>query len=84
LDKQTEVHFDFENTPKRFLDVETGEHIDLYSDSIKVAYQDSVAQYFEALKLKCAQYRIKYVSVDIGNDFSTVFNTFMTERQKFI
>ena len=84
LDKQTEVHFDFENTPKRFLDVETGEHIDLYSDSIKGAYEHSVEQYFEALKLKCAQYRIKYVDVDIGTDFSTVLNTFMTERQKFL
>ncbi len=84
LDKETEVHFDFENTPKRFLDVETGEHIDLYSDAIKEAYKNRVAQYFEALKLKCAQYRIKYVGVDIGDDFSTVLNTFMTERQRFL
>ena len=35
IDEQTELRFDFENTPKRFLDVETGEHIDLYSDAIK-------------------------------------------------
>ncbi len=84
LDKDTEVHFDFENTPKRFLDVETGEHIDLYSDSIKEAYENRVAKYFEDLKLKCAQYRIKYVGVDIGGNFSTILNTFMTERQKFL
>ncbi|HET8737320.1 MAG TPA: DUF58 domain-containing protein [Pricia sp.] len=84
LDKETELHFDFENTPKRFLDVETGEHIDLYSDTIKNAYKSRVGEYFDALKLKCAQYRIKYVGVDIGGDFSTVLNTFMTERQKFL
>ena len=84
LDKETEFRFDFENTPKRYVDVETGEHIDLYSDTIKEAYETSVSQYFEDLKLKCAQYRIKYVGVDIGDDFSTVLNTFITERQKFV
>ena len=28
LDKEHELNFDFDNTPKRFVDVETGEHID--------------------------------------------------------
>tara|TARA_R110002167_G_scaffold134051_7_gene319398 strand:- start:19205 stop:19885 length:681 start_codon:yes stop_codon:yes gene_type:complete len=84
MDKSTEYHFDFENTPKRFMDVETGEHIDLYSDTIKEAYEQSVAQYFEALKLKCAQYRIKYVEVDVKADFSKVLNTYLVERQNFL
>lgn len=84
LDADKESHFNFENTPKRFVDVETGEHIDLYSDNIKEAYEKSVGTYFEALKMKCAQYRIKYVEVDVKGDFSTIFNTYMTERQKFL
>ena len=84
LDKATEFHFDFENTPKRFLDVETGEHIDLYSDTIKEAYEKSVADFFEALKLKCAQYRIKYVDVDVKANFSKVLNTYLVERQRFL
>lgn len=84
MDKATELHFDFENTPKRFLDVETGEHIDLYSDAIKENYEKGVHEYLEALKLKCAQYRIKYVDVDISSNFAKVLNTFMTERQKFL
>ena len=84
LDKKTEFHFDFENTPKRFQDVETGAHIDLYADTIKEAYETRVSEYFDALKLKCAQYRIKYFGVDIQDDFSTVLNTFMTERRQFL
>jgi len=84
LDKEKEQHFDFENTPKRVLDVETGEHIDLYSDNIKEAYEASVGAYFEELKLKCAQYRIKYVDVDVRGDFSKVLNTYLVERQKFL
>lgn len=84
LDTKTEYHFDFENTPKRFLDVETGEHIDVYSNTIKEAYEKSIAAYFDALRLQCAQYRIKYVEVDVRADFSKIFNTYMIERQKFL
>ena len=84
LDADKEAHFNFENTPKRFIDVETGEHIDLYAETIKEAYEKSVGDYFEALKMKCAQYRIKYVEVDVRADFSKIFNTYMTERQKFL
>ena len=34
LDYKHELSFDFENTPKRFVDVESGSHIDLYADNI--------------------------------------------------
>jgi len=84
LDHQHELNFDFENTPKRFVDVETGNHIELYAGNIKSAYRQKVEQYQESLKLKCAQYKIKYVNVDINSNFSKVLNTFMVERQKFI
>ncbi|PHQ61051.1 MAG: DUF58 domain-containing protein [Maribacter sp.] len=84
IDTDTELHFNFENTPRRFLDVETGEHIDLYSDTIKDAYKKYVDHYFAALKLKCAQYKIRYVDVNVKADFSLVLNTYMVERQKFM
>ncbi len=84
LDKETELHFNFENTPKRYLDVETGEHIDLYSETIQEAYEAGLTQYMDSLRLKCAQYKIKYVDIDIRQPFSKVLNTFMIERQKFL
>lgn len=84
LDAATEVNFDFENTPKRFIDVETGEHINLYADTVKEAYLKELIGYKENLKLKCSQYKIKYVDVDVQGDFSRILNTYMTERQKFL
>ena len=84
IDKETEKEFNFENSPKRFLDVETGEHIDLYADTIKEAYEKNVTSYFESLKLNCAQYKIRYVEVDVKEDFSKVLNTYLVERQKFL
>ena len=84
LDYETEVKFDFENTPKRYIDVETGQHIDLYADTIKEAYENEVRAYTNALSLNCAKYRIKYVPVDIREPFDKVLNTFMVERQMFV
>ncbi|NAS10519.1 DUF58 domain-containing protein [Poritiphilus flavus] len=84
LDNKTEVDFDFENVPKRFVDVETGEHIDLYADTIKDAYKETLEESIKRLQLQCAQYKIKYVGVDIGQSFAKVLNTFMIERQKFV
>ncbi|NNC49509.1 MAG: DUF58 domain-containing protein [Flaviramulus sp.] len=84
FDKEKELRFDFDNTPKRFIDVETGEHINLYADSIKENYSKAVKDYFDALRLKCAQYKIKYVEADINKEFNKILTTYMIERQKFV
>ncbi|MFT5984395.1 MAG: hypothetical protein ACJAUQ_000257 [Maribacter sp.] len=84
LDKEHELHFNFDNTPKRYIDVETGEHLDLYADNIKEAYNEGITGYLNEIKLKCAQYRINYIDIDIKGDFSTTLNTFLTERDKFL
>jgi uncharacterized protein (DUF58 family) len=83
FDKKKELTFDFDNKPKRFVDVETGEYINLYSDSIRDNYANSVSKYFNELKLKCAQYKIKYVEAEINKGFDSILTTYMIERQKF-
>lgn len=84
LDKETEFYFNFENTPKRYIDVETGQRIDLYAENIRDAYVDAISKFTNTLKLNCAKYRIKYVDVDIRQQFHKVMNTFMIERQQFV
>jgi uncharacterized protein (DUF58 family) len=84
LDKEHEVNFNFDNTPKRYIDVETGEHLDVYAENIKEAYTKGLHNYIADIKLKCAQYRINYIDIDIKGDFSTILNTFLTERNKFL
>jgi len=83
-DKTKEMIFDFDNTPKRFVDVETGEFINLYADNIKENYEKAITDYFNSIKLKCGQYQIKYVNVDINESFNKVLSTYMIERQKFV
>ncbi|TBV28021.1 DUF58 domain-containing protein [Meridianimaribacter sp. CL38] len=83
FDGKKELEFDFDNTPKRFIDVETGEYINLYPDSIKDDYETSVKKYFNDIRLKCGQYQIKYVEADINKDFDKILTTYMIERHRF-
>ena len=83
-DSATELNFDFDNAPKRFEDVETGKRIDVFSDTVKESYKDAVTAYFEAVKLRCAQYRISYVPADIQRGFAPILSSFLVERRQFL
>jgi len=84
FDSKKELNFNFDNKPKRFIDVETGQYINLYADSVKENYNKIVKEYFKQLKLKCLQYKIKYVQSNVNQGFNDVLTTYMIERQKFI
>jgi len=78
-----EKDFDFDNRPRRFTDVETGEKIDLYADQVRDAYREAIDTYFKELNHRSGQYRIKYVPLDITHPLDTVLTTFLLERQLF-
>lgn len=84
VDKEKEYDFEFSDRPMRFTDVETGEKIDLYAGNIKEGYQAAVEKYFKSLKLRCAQYGIKYVLADVNENFDRIISTYLVERQKFV
>ena len=84
FDSIKELNFDFNNRPTRFIDVETGEYVNLYADNIKENYHKAVSSYFYDLKLKCSQYQIKYVEADITKNFDKILTTYLIERQKFV
>ena len=82
-DKKTEFHFDFNASPRKFIDVETGESIQLFSENIKEAYEKQVEKYFKAISDTCLQYKIQYVPVEIGENFEKILTTYLVEKQKF-
>ena len=83
-DSEKEFNFKFDNGPKRFVDVETGEHINLYADNVKETYTSAVKSYFDEIKLKCLQYKINYVPADIRKNFDNILTAYLIERQKFV
>ncbi len=83
-DGKYELDFDFDNTPKRFIDVETGEHINLYADTVKKDYKSAVEKYFEEIKMTCLRYKIDYVPVDINKGFEQILTTYLISRKRFL
>ena len=83
LDHNKEIELDFNSKPQRFIDVETGKHIDLYADNAKNNYKNAMNSFTNELKNLCMQYRIKYYPVNINDNFYPLMTQFLIERQQF-
>lgn len=83
MDAKTELHFDYDAAPRRFVDVETGESVALFAENVKELYESKAKAYFEKVALACAQYKIKYFPVSVQDDFEKIITTYLVEKQKF-
>ena len=83
IDRKTEINFNFDNAPRKFIDLETGEEINIFADTIKEEYENKVTNYFKTLALSCAQNRIKYVPVAVEESFEKILTTYLAEKQMF-
>ena len=81
-DGKTELNFSFDNTPKKFVDVETGKEINVYAENVQDKYKELVGDYFKELKNKCLQYKIEYVPVDIHKGYNEVLTSYLISRKK--
>ena len=83
-DGKKEFNFDFDNAPKKFVDVETGETINLYAENFADKYKDLIGQYFKDIEETCLQYQIDYIPVDIHKGFNSVLTNYLISRRKFL
>ena len=83
IDEKTELQFDFDNAPRKFIDVETGEFVNIYADNVKEIYEQKLQAYFKRLSETCVQNKIKYVPVNVGADFEKILTTYLVEKQSF-
>jgi len=83
LDYSKEVNLDYSNKPQRFIDIETGKHIDIYAENAQKNYQSKMDTFNKELKNNCIQHKIKYYPVDINNSFNALITQFLIERQQF-
>lgn len=83
IDYKTERNFEFDNAPKKFIDVESGEEINIFAENIKEQYEQHATEYFKKIAMTCAQNRIRYVEVGVGQNFEKILTTYLVEKQKF-
>lgn len=83
IDEKTELNFDFDAAPRKFIDLESGEEINIFADNIKETYENQVSNYFKKVAITCAQNKIKYVPVSVGANFEKILTTYLVEKQSF-
>jgi uncharacterized protein (DUF58 family) len=81
-DKKREIDFNFENRPYKFIDMETGDEVKTYPSEIKETYIKSITDYKNLIKLKCNQYKIDFVEIDINKGFRDVLITYLLKRER--
>jgi len=83
IDNKTELNLDFDNAPRKFIDLETGDEVNIFAENVKSDYEKGVNSYFKKLALTCSQNKIKYVPVGVAGSFEKVLTTYLVEKQNF-
>ena len=81
-ESKTEINFDFENRPYKFIDIESKEELNISPNSIKEKYQNLSKKFQEELRIMCYKYKIDFIEVDINNGFENILDSYLLKRQK--
>ncbi len=83
INKKTELQFNFDAAPRKFIDIETGEEVTVFAENVKELYEKNVTDYFTRVALTCAQNKIKYIPVAVEEGFEKVLTAYLVEKQSF-
>ena len=81
-DHQLEKELAYSNRPHRFVDIETGERINMNPADYRRLYREAQEKTFTELKLRCGQFDIDLVEADIREDFHNVLWSYLVKRKK--
>ena len=83
-DKTFEYDLEFENRPHTFVDMETGEKVNLNPSQLKERYQKATKAFEKELEIRCGQFQIDYNLTDIQEGFAPLFLAYLAKRAKMI
>ena len=81
-DYKSELNFDFEDRPYKFVDLETNESIKLNPRELKKDYQKAMSTFYQDLKIKCGSMKIDFVPVNTRDSFDKVLGAYLIKRKK--
>jgi len=81
-DSRTELLFDFDNRPYRFVDIESGVEMKLNPMEVKEEYQKRANKYFDRIRLECGHFGIDFVEADVKLGFHQVLFPYLIKRNK--
>ncbi|MEQ9466369.1 MAG: DUF58 domain-containing protein [Ekhidna sp.] len=81
-DYSSELHFEFEDRPYKFIDMETNESIKVNPHEVKDMYRKEMANFYQDLKIKCGMMKIDFVPVNINDSFDKILGAYLIKRKK--
>jgi uncharacterized protein (DUF58 family) len=79
-DREQEQEFSYENRPMEFIDLETGEKIKLQTAEVQEAFRRQSSKYLREIELRCLQYKMDFVPIDINSPFQQALMPFFLKR----
>ncbi|WP_425390866.1 DUF58 domain-containing protein [Ekhidna sp.] len=81
-DYETELNFEFEDRPYRFIDLETKESIKINPHDIKDEYRRETSKFYQDLKIKCGMMKVDFVPVNTNDSFDKILGAYLIKRKK--
>jgi uncharacterized protein (DUF58 family) len=78
----TELDFNFEDRPYRFIDIENNTQLKLNPSQIRDQYRRHMLKYYQDLKMRCLQLKVDFVEANIEEDFQKVLTAYLIKRNK--
>ncbi|NLL28413.1 MAG: DUF58 domain-containing protein [Bacteroidales bacterium] len=81
IDKKFEEDFDFDNAPRKFIDLENNSVVKIRPAEVREMYRKKFAEMMSEIKEKSPQYGIDYVEADINLGLEGVLMPFFARRR---
>ncbi len=80
LYKKEEELFDYDNVPTRFVDLETGQSLNIYPNELKKHYRETFGKFLNKFRESFYNYRIDYVPVDTSTPYHEIISSYLQKR----
>ena len=81
-DYESELNFEFDDRPYRFIDLETKESIKVNPHDVKDIYRKEMAKFYQDLKIKCGMMKVDFVPVNTNDSFDKILGAYLIKRKK--
>ncbi len=81
-DHESELNFEFEDRPYKFVDIETNEVVKVNPREVKKEYQSEMVSFYQNLKIKCGMMKIDFVPVNTSDSFDKILGAYLIKRKR--
>ena len=81
-DHASELNFDFEDRPYKFIDMETAKVVKVNPREVKTAYKSAMSSFYKELKIRCGMMKVDFVPVNTKDSFNKILGTYLIKRKK--